>query len=101
VTAANETFAAGIYRGAAIAGGSLLAAMIVPRWFAGAGGGLEDAAGAAITFIVFATAGCVLSLTLFIRTVRGLGALPWPARLAGVAPLVGAAAMVRYVWAAL
>jgi hypothetical protein len=90
-----------IYRGAVVAGALLVLAVTVPRWFAGPGGGLEDAAGAALSFIAFGTAGALLALSLFVRTVIRFRTLPWPARLAGLTPSVGAAMIATYVWRAL
>ena len=77
------------------------AAFTVPRLFAGPAGGLEDAAGAALTFIAFGAAGGLLSVSLFVRTIMGSGRLPWPAIAAGLLPAAFAAAGALYVWRAL
>lgn len=93
--------ARGIYAGAAVSLALLAAAMILPRWFAGAGGGLEDSTAAALSFVACATGGVLLALSLIVRTVFRFTALPWPARLAGFAPSIAAGAIVAYVWRAL
>ena len=75
--------------------------MILPRWLAGAGGGLEDSTAAALSFIACAAAGVLFALSLLVRTIFRFTALPWPARLAGLAPSIAAGAIVAYVWRAL
>ncbi|MEZ5317401.1 MAG: hypothetical protein R2752_08390 [Vicinamibacterales bacterium] len=73
----------------------------MPRWFAGPAGGLEDAAGAAIAFVLLGGVGALLSLFLVVRTLVGFARLSWPARVAGTLPAGFAGWLAWYVWRAL
>jgi hypothetical protein len=71
--------------GAAVA--LLVAALLVPRLFAGTGDGFGRAAAAALTFLALAAAAAVLSIVSSAWALRNRARLPVLAVVAGVLPL--------------
>lgn len=80
--------ARGIAGAAAVCLALHAAAFTLPRLFVGPGGGLEDSAAAALTFIVCEGVAALLSISLLVRTIRSRSALPGPHLLAGILPAV-------------
>jgi hypothetical protein len=69
----------------ALCGVFVAAALVAPRLFGG-GEGFAPAAGATLMFLTLLCVAGVLSLMLFLRTVRVFRTLSFPARLLGLSP---------------
>jgi hypothetical protein len=61
-------------------------AFVVPRFVPNQEGGFASAANAILVFLGMLLVAAVLSLYLLVQTFRAYRDLPWPSRLAGIAP---------------
>jgi hypothetical protein len=75
-----------IYRLSAICVAITALAFIVPRFVPNQEGGFASAANAILVFLGMLLVAAVVSLYLLVLTVRAYRDLPWPARVAGMAP---------------
>jgi hypothetical protein len=75
-----------IYRLSAICGLLTALAFVVPRFVPNQEGGLASAANAVLVFLGTLFVAAVVSLYLFVLTLGAFRDLPWPPRLAGMAP---------------
>jgi hypothetical protein len=75
-----------IYRLSAICALLTALAFVVPRFVPNQEGGFASAANAILVFLGMLLVTAILALYLLVVTIRAYRDLPWPTRLAGIAP---------------